>query len=333
MKVTYFQRKPRPGFNFSIEQIFDRIRKELAGQVEARIVYSSRYNTGYWAKLINVLQARKEFDQGIQHITGEVHYLNLLLPKKKVVLTIHDCGMVKRKKGLARQFVNWLYLKAPVANAAIVTTVSQKTKEEVLGYTGCDPQKIRVIPNPIGPQYQPYPKAFNTSCPNILQIGTASNKNLERLIPALEGISCTLTIVGKLNENQVSLLKTFGIAYTHASNISDDALLECYKTCDILAFVSTFEGFGMPIVEANMIERVVITSSVSSMPEVAHDAACLVDPYDVEAIRKGLNRIIQDRFYREQLIINGRENALRFNARTIAQHYLQVYQSLTREVV
>ncbi len=330
IKVYYIQRKPRLGFNFSIEQIFDRIRDELKEYIRANVVYAKYYNTGYWSKLTNIWNAWRFQQNGIQHITGEVHFMNLLLSKKNVVLTIHDCGMVNRKSGVQLKLIKWLYLTAPISRSAIVTTVSQKTKEEVIAYTNCKPEKIQVIPNPIGKQYQSYSKVFNTNRPNILQIGTAHNKNLERLIPALSGLSCTLTVVGKLKASQVTLLDTHKISYHNVYNISDDELLECYKNCDILAFVSTFEGFGMPIVEANAVERIVITSNLSSMPEVALDAACIVDPYDIEAIRKGLTKIIKDNTYREELISNGRKNALRFNAKTIALQYLDVYRSIMK---
>ncbi len=67
-----------------------------------------------------------------------------------------------------------------------------------------------------------------------------------------------------------------------------DEVVDQYHKCDLVSFVSTYEGFGMPIVEANAIGRPVFTATVASMPEVAADAACLVDPFDVQAIRNGV---------------------------------------------
>jgi len=331
LRVSYFQRKPRAGFNFSIEQIFDRIREELEAQINSRIVLSSRYNTGFISKLINIVQAAYKQDNSISHITGEVHFLNFLMKKNRVVLTIHDCGMVKRKKGFAAILVKWLYLRGPVNRSAIVTTVSNTTKAEVIHYTKCDPEKVLVIPNPVATQFKFSPKEFNNEQPHILQIGTGPNKNLERLTESLIGLGCKLTIVGKLSEIQKKQLQDSRILYNQVYNISNEELLQCYISCDILAFVSTFEGFGMPIVEANALGRVVITSNVSSMPEVAGNAACMVDPYDVNSIRKGFERIINEKSYREELIENGVVNSLRFNAKTIAQQYYDVYRLIQEE--
>ena len=85
----------------------------------------------------------------------------------------------------------------------------------------------------------------------------------------------------------------------------------------------------MPIIEANCIERVVVTSNISSMPEVAENAACLVDPYSVNSIREGFEKVISNDFYRDNLISNGRANKIRFDANKIAFLYLDVYKQLS----
>ncbi len=82
-------------------------------------------------------------------------------------------------------------------------------------------------------------------------------------------------------------------------------MLEAYHRADIVSLVSTYEGFGMPIIEGQAIGRAVIAGNVASMPEIAGDGACLVDPYDVPAIRTGILRIINDPEYRESLIARG----------------------------
>jgi glycosyltransferase involved in cell wall biosynthesis len=84
----------------------------------------------------------------------------------------------------------------------------------------------------------------------------------------------------------------------------------------------------MPIIEANTVERVVLTSNLSSMPEVAGDAALLVDPYSVTDIRRGLKELINDEELRARLLANGRRNRERFSPQAIAEQYYQVYRSL-----
>ena len=97
---------------------------------------------------------------------------------------------------------------------------------------------------------------------------------------------------------------------------------------DLLVFVSTYEGFGLPILEAQATGRPVITSNVLSMPEVAGDSACLVDPFDVSSIRKGILKVINDPAYREKLIKRGFENVKRFQPDKIAEQYADIYRGL-----
>jgi glycosyltransferase involved in cell wall biosynthesis len=329
ISVGFFQRRPRPGFSFSIEAIFEDVRDKLAAQIKSLVFISPYFNDGYFSKFRNIqAAARLQHKCQVNHITGEVHFLNLLMRKNKVLLTIHDCGMMYRKSGLAKIIVQWLYLKFPVSKSRIITTVSEATKRTIIGYTNCNPNKIHVIPVAVNQVFQPHQKAFHKARPVILHIGTGYNKNLERLIEALNGISCELVIVGKLSEEQSVLLQKHGTTYTNHYNVSTETIYQLYRECDLVAFVSTFEGFGMPIVEANVVERAVVTGNVSSMPEVASDAACFVDPFDVNSIREGILKVIRDDAFREELIVNGRKNKLRFEAGKIARQYYELYKEI-----
>ena len=82
--------------------------------------------------------------------------------------------------------------------------------------------------------------------------------------------------------------------YVNYTNLSQEAIIQQYIDCDMLSFVSTYEGFGMPIIEAQAIGRPVITSNIGAMKEVALDTACLVDPYDVESIKNGIQKLIRE---------------------------------------
>lgn len=327
-EVQLFLRKPRPAFNFSFEQIFDDLQKRLGQKVNFSVIHCPLFNAGPFSMVINLLYAAFAQRKGLRHITGELHFLNLLMPRKKVLLTIHDCGMVYRKQGLARWLVNLVYLRWPVRRATIITTVSNTTKQEVIRLSGASSADIRVIPVAVNAIFQPYPKAFASDKPVILHIGTAPNKNLNRLIEALAGIRCHLRIIGRLEAQHHEALAKHGISWSNGYNLSQSEMLREYQACDILAFVSTFEGFGMPIVEANCVERVVVTSNISSMPEVAGNAACLVDPFSVPTIRAGILKVIEEEHYRSALIENGRINKLRFDPDSIAGQYYEVYKEL-----
>ena len=109
-------------------------------------------------------------------------------------------------------------------------------------------------------------------------MGTAPNKNIERLATALSGIDCHLDCVGKLLDSQRAALIRARVPFTEHVGLSDHEVLSRYAECHVVSFASTMEGFGMPILEANAVGRPVVTSNRSSMPEVAGNAACLVDP-------------------------------------------------------
>ncbi|MCB0583153.1 MAG: glycosyltransferase, partial [Phaeodactylibacter sp.] len=93
---------------------------------------------------------------------------------------------------------------------------------------------------------------------------------------------------------------------------------------------SEYEGFGMPILEAQATGRPVITSNICSMPEVAGRGAALVNPYDPAAKRAAIEQIIRNAGYREELIQEGRENVKRFNLEKIAGQYLELYREIAR---
>ncbi len=312
-----------------MESIFADLRNRLKDKINFSIKISSRFNDGYFSKLYNIIEAAfRQEKHAISHITGEIYFLNLLMRKRNVLLTIHDCRFMERKKGFKKKLMAWLYLKAPVKKAVFVTAISESTKKDITRHTAYDPGSIYVIPNAVHVIYQPYSKSFTTGKPVILQIGTGPNKNIERLAEALQGITCTLNIIGKISAEQSIVLKKNAIDYTDHYNLSEKAMLEQYQACDLLTFVSTSEGFGMPIIEANCVERAVLTSDISSMPEVAGDAACLVNPYNAVAIKNGILRLINDEAYREELIANGRKNKLRFDADTIANQYYALYKKI-----
>jgi glycosyltransferase involved in cell wall biosynthesis len=329
LRVHYFQRRRRPNANFSLEFIFDDVRNRLRSEVDARVVTAPCYSNGFSRRV--AIAAHAAVQQGeINHITGDITFVAIPLSKGRTVLTMLDCGSVLHSSGLKRLLLQKVWLELPVARSAVVTTISQQAKSEIVALTGCDPAKVVVIPVAISEQFQFTPQEFNRECPRILAIGTAPNKNLDRLISAIEGLPCTLVIIGQLQEEHRQALLQRQIRYENYFNLTSEAVIEQYRRSDLVSFVSTYEGFGMPILEAQAVGRPVITSNLSSMPEVAGDAACLVDPLSVSSIRSGLDRVIEDKGFREQLIARGRENVKRFDPERIARQYLEVYRTLAR---
>lgn len=325
MRVTYYHRRPIK--SFSIERVFEDVRKALPLEIQSSVAVSRFESRGFLRRFYNIIEAA--FRQGdVNHVTGDVHSLTLLLRKKRTLLTIHDCVALERLQGLRKRFLFFFWYWLPEKRSSLVTAISESTKRELLRYLRCDPDKIKVVYNPISDSFKPMPKVFCEEKPTILQVGVSDNKNIPRVAKSLKGISCRLRIIGVPTLKQEMTLKENGIEYSSVSNISNAKVIQEYQNCDMLVFVSTYEGFGLPIVEANATGRPVVASNMLSMPEVAGDAACLVNPFDVESIRDGILRVVHDSKYREELVSNGFRNIERFDPKVIAAQYVELYKEL-----
>lgn len=328
IKVHYFQRKRRANQNFSLEYIFEDLRNRSDKSKYNSKVFISKYlSNGLLPRLYNLVESI--FRQGnINHVTGDINYIAIGLKKKKTILTILDCRYFDEAKGLKKEIFRWFWMELPARRSAFVTVISESTKQVLLANTSASEDKIIVIPVAVSQDFKRVDKEFNAIKPRILHVGTAPNKNLSRLIEAIKGINCTLDIVGRLSKDDELALQQREIEYTNSFSIPQEEIIKKYVECDILAFVSTYEGFGMPIVEANITGRPVITGNNTSMPEVAGDAACIVDAFSISSIRSGLLKIIQNTEYRESLVQNGFKNAKRFDADGIAKQYMNVYERI-----
>jgi glycosyltransferase involved in cell wall biosynthesis len=328
MKVVFFNRKPRALGNYSVESYFKQIRENLPPTIEAVYLEMPFESNGLWRRLANALYCM--FHQGdVNHITGDVNYVAIFLKRRKTILTFLDCGNLHQSKGIKHYLVKLIWYKLPISKSQHLTAISQATKKDLLHFTDCIENKISVIYVSINERFTYHPNSFNTVTPRILHIGTAPNKNLERLIPALKDISCKLVIVGKINTQLNELIKFNKIdCECIETRLSDQEILDEYIKCDILSLVSTVEGFGMPIIEANAVGRPVITSTTTSMPEIADNAAILVNPWDINSIRDGFLLITQDQNLRNQLIENGLKNQRRFQPKKLAQEYVDLYKKI-----
>lgn len=328
-KIVMFFRKSRDGANYSIERSF----KETIAAFPIKIQESLlRYEMSYYSNgvipRLRMMNEARQVQGVVNHITGDINFMSLALPGNKTMLTVLDCGFMRHPNPVVRWILSWLWLKLPVRHCKIITAISEATKQEIIKFTKCPGEKIRVVPILITSDMHQCPKVFNIQKPRILHIGSAPNKNLIRHIKALKGINCTLHIVGKLNAEVLAVLEDSELEYENSFDISDEEVRHAYESCDLLLFASTLEGFGMPILEAQTVGRPVITSNLSSMPEVAGVAACLVDPWSIDSIRAGVIRLIEDGEYRQFLIEAGFENVKRFQATTIANMYSDLYEEL-----
>lgn len=327
--ITFFHRNHKCGY--SIYKVFKTIENELKSQNQEIEEYfmPSQFSMPWDIIRNNIFTFKHRNTKGINHISGHIHDVTLGLIGCKTVLTIHDLVFIDNVKNPLKRFYKWLFwLYIPIKLADKVTCISGETKRKVLKHIKTD--KITVIYNPIDPTFKYVPKAFNQECPTILHIGTFWNKNLERTIEALEGINCHLRVIGEIDNRILQLLQEKKIQFSNVKGLSDEEIRQEYINCDIVNFPSIYEGFGMPVIEGQQTGRVIITSAIEPIKEIANDGAYFINPYNVDDLRTAYLEIIKNQTLRNDLIEKGLHNVKRFSAKEIATQYIDVYKNINK---
>jgi glycosyltransferase involved in cell wall biosynthesis len=224
--------------------------------------------------------------------------------------------------------MKWLFLDLPVKRVKWITTVSEKSKNEIIEFTGCDPSKIIVIPNPVDIRFQEGESKNMSDSPVLLFLGTKLNKNLENVISALYGLNIHLRIIGELTTRQQLLLRKFEINFSNDFNLTDHQLSIEYKNADIVLFPSLYEGFGLPVIEGFCAGKPVITSNLSPMKDIAKDAAILVDPHSISSIRDGVNEVIKNPELRQSKVEKGKLIAQLYQSKKILNEYENLWKQV-----
>jgi len=324
-KITFIQRKARKKGNFSLEIHFEKIREKLSKQYEINTLYLPFQSDGILKKILNIIYVF--INKGdINHVTGDVTYVAIALVGKKNIITILDLITLKTQNKFKKIIYSKLWYELPIKYSNTTTVISEAIKTEISEIFPNFKNKIVRVYFSGNTDFNRLDKKFNHKCPVILQLGTAYNKNIQRTLEALKDFRCIFIIVGNpeflVDEYENDKLKI--VVINQALTSSQVEFL--YHKCDIVSFASTYEGFGMPIVEANLVGRIVVTSNIGSMKEVANNAAILVDPFDVQSIQKGFEIARDDYCQRNFHIQNGFVNAIRFNVDCLANCYSDLYK-------
>lgn len=330
-KIIYFFRSPKAGY--SIQTVFQTIMRQTGLQFATEGVFLPSPFANLKAICQNGIYAqRHQQPSSLNHITGDVHYLLFFLKRRRTIVTVHDIMCYHNLKGIKKFLWKHLYIY-PLKRAAHVTFISEHTCQQVLKIINISPSNYSVIPNPVDERFHFTEKRFNEQKPRILHIGVLERKNLARTIRALSTLnhSCHLRIIGKLSQEMTCLLKEKNIDYSNAADLSPGQMVEEYRQADIINFPSLAEGFGMPIIEGQASGRVVITSALSPMQEIAGEGAAFVNPFQEEDIRQAYINVIDNKNYRENLIQKGLQNAAKYKTDVIVRQYIQIYKSFCHE--
>lgn len=272
---------------------------------------------------------------------------NFPIIKKKLIVTIHDLAWKKFPAfyPFRTRRVCDLMLKRTIKKADHLIAISKSTKNDLVDYLNIDEEKITVVYEgcDIG-RFKPLQitdeirNSYNIKGNYILSLGDINpRKNIERLIKAFAILdnhvkrNYCLVLAGnkgykfKELQNLINYLKLENKVIT-TGYIRDDDLPMLISGADLFVYPSLYEGFGLPILEAMACGTPVITSNISSMPEIAGKAAILADPYNVEEIADAIKRVLSSTNLQSSLINAGFLRSNEFSLEKMAKETLAAYK-------
>ena len=310
---------------------------KVAGRLDRKLLST------LWMQLnVPIIAAKMNFDL----FWGPRHHLPLLLPPGiRTVVTVHDVvnRLYPGTMALPNLLVERLLMKLSLKRSDAVIAVSRSTAVDIRKEFGISADKLNTIHlgTPLFPERLKRDREQGISIPRnyFLFVGTLDpRKNFERLFKAFEILRPSnrglhLVIVGGegwKNKNFLKMVRTHPLkTHIHMTGyLPRDQLASCYKNAICLMFPSLYEGFGLTILEAMSCGAPVITSDTSSMPEVAGDAALLVNPYNIGAIADAMNNLVRDEQLREHLISRGLERVKEFSWKQCAEQTLEVLNTV-----
>lgn len=266
------------------------------------------------------------------------HYVVPRLPVGRFIVTIHDCIHLRFPQYLpSRAAIH--YAKAMMSSAARraerILTVSQASKEDILHYLHVPAGKVEVVYNALDERFAAAPdeetirrvrERFLLAGPFLLYTGNIKpHKNVDRVIEAFSLLrqssseaDLKLLIIGDEISKYPNLRRLVHRHQLHQhvrflGFVPDATLAVLYRLAAVFVFPSLYEGFGLPTLEAMAAGTPVVTSNVSSLPEVVGDAALLVDPMDPAAIAAAVRRVRHEPALRADLVQRGRERVKAFS--------------------
>jgi glycosyltransferase involved in cell wall biosynthesis len=307
----------------------------------------SRWPTGRPAARVvweQLAQPRVLRQIGADLVHGPV-FIGPLLSPCPVIVTIHDLSFI-RFPDLFRP-ANRLYLtlltRLSARRARRLIAVSSHAAAETTRLLGVPPEQIEVVYHGVDPAFRPLPDdevaAFRhrRGLPGrfALFVGTLEpRKNLIRLVEAFARIrddQTGLVLVGGkgwLYDELFARVEALGLSkiVSFAGYVAGDELPLWYNAATALAYPSVYEGFGLPVLEAQACGTPVLTSNASSLPEAAGDAGLMVDPYNTDALAAGLHRLLTDESLQYELRERGLIHARQFSWPRTARETAGVYR-------
>lgn len=281
------------------------------------------------------------------------------------VATVHDLGYRMFPQAHTRFQVAYLHwsTRHNALRSRRVLADSEATKRDLARYYDVKAEKISVVYPGVDPTLEPVNdetvlartrRRYGINPPYLLYLGTLQpRKNLVRLVDAYveSGVSQQLVLAGKAGwlsepilekvfsvqsplsnaQSSVSALQSTISSRIHITGyVAEEDKAALLSGATALLFPSLYEGFGLPVLEAQLCHTPVLCADTSSLPEVAGDGALLVDAQDTREIGRGIRRLVEEEGLRKSLVAAGKENARGFTWERCAQQALDVLEEVGR---
>ena len=331
MTITFYIRSSRSAI--SIGKLFRPLIDEIGKTEEVDTIYMPCASYGIKGIIQNLwFTYRHRNKYGINHVTGDCHFIIFALVGCKTVLTVHDLGFytehLYEMGWMKRKLLYYLQIYFPIKLATKVIAISEKTKQEILDTIPFN-RDIEITKHVSIDAFPYTSKGFDKQNVRIMQCGTNPNKNLETTIRALSNSQYKLRVVREMTIEQIQLAHDYHVDYSNVWNLTDEELSKEYQKADIVVMPSLYEGFGAMVIEAQATGRPVITTNREPMRSVSGGAACLLkNPLDIDEMRKAIDKIVNDDNYRNSLIEAGKKNASKYTLANCAKEHIELYKSI-----
>ncbi|BBM37294.1 glycosyltransferase family 4 protein [Pseudoleptotrichia goodfellowii] len=278
------------------------------------------------------------------------HFFNFTIPKNikgKVINTIYDTVFITAPEtmGDMKKIEEYRY---GAEKSDLIITISESAKEDIIKNLNINENKIKIVYPGIDienyfkkceeRELEIVRKKYSLPKNYILYLGTIEpRKNIERIINSFlkykkkNNDDLKLVLSGRKGwkyENIMNLIKSSPTDIIFTDYIEEKDKKAIYKMAKIFVFPSLYEGFGMPVLEAMAAGVPVITSNISSLPEVAGDACILVNPLEEEEILKGYEKVIFDSNFRNNMIKKGIEQSKKYQWKESAKQLEKIYDEI-----
>ena len=275
--------------------------------------------------------------------------------KTKTVVTVHDLTPLVLSddfpKGV-KGFLKWQIQKLALKNTDAIITDSQASKKDIIKIVGVLPHKVSVVYLSAGEEFkiinnseliiQNLRKKYNLPKRFSIYIGdVTSNKNLPRIVTAIQQVKIPLVMVGRAlvssfdkknswnkDLTDISLQTENNPLFIKTGFVPTSDLTALYNLAEFLIMPSLYEGFGLPVLEAMACGCPVITTREGSLTEVAGDAAFYVDAYSAESIAEGIEKVFNDKKLQGELSNKGIIQSKKFTLKKMIQDTSAIYESL-----